>query len=88
MADSQEKINKIQQLDEKLKTLGPLKPESIVNKTNPEIMEIITRMASCYENEVKPKIFSIELFWRELNYLISIDDNTLIDKKKLLDVMR
>jgi hypothetical protein len=45
-------------------------------------------MASCYENEVKPKIFSMELFWRELNYLISIDENALIDNKKLLDVMR
>jgi hypothetical protein len=44
-----------------------------LNKPDTDIAKIISDMANNYENKVKPKIFSMELFWRELNYLINID---------------
>lgn len=41
-----------------------LKPLSIISKSNKYIEDTIQGMIDVFENEIKPEIFSIELFWR------------------------
>lgn len=41
-----------------------LKPLSIISKNNKYIEDTIQGMIDVFENEIKPEIFSIELFWR------------------------
>jgi hypothetical protein len=53
--------------------LTDLQPEDILKKREPDIFALIGAMINRYENDVKPRIFSLELFWRELNYLVSLD---------------
>ena len=40
-----------------------------------------------FENAVKPGIFSIQLFWRELVYLDVIDDSYKIGDRYLKDIL-
>ena len=52
-----------------MKEFTDLLPETIIGKSDEEIKKIIQNMIDTFENSVKPSIFSVELFWRELNYL-------------------
>ncbi len=71
-----------------MKSLEELEPKCIVGKTDAEITAIINHMTEVYENEVKPNIFSVELFWRELNYLVNIDEQFKIGGNYLLDILK
>ena len=45
-------------------------------------------MIDKYENDVKPEIFSVELFWRELNYLATTNENYKIGDKTIMDILK
>jgi hypothetical protein len=61
--------------------LTDLQPEDILNKSESEVFALIGAMINRYQNDIKPKFFSLELFWRELNYLVSLDYNATLEDK-------
>ena len=67
-----------------------LSPEVIIKKDDQEIKDVFQKMIDKYENEVKPSIFSIELFWRELNYLAMNNEDYQVgnQKKPIMECLR
>ena len=51
-------------------------------------MKIFEKLINGYENNFKPKIFSVELFWRELNYLIGVDENYQIEGLPIINIVK
>ena len=44
-------------------------------------------MAFEFENKIRPKIFSIELFWREIYSAYRFDKTLKIGSKKIFDIL-
>lgn len=45
-------------------------------------------MIDQYENKIKPEIFSVELFWRELNYLTTVSESYKVGKTSISEVLK
>ena len=60
---------------------------SLVDKTHEEINKIIDNFTSEFENNIKPKIFSIELFWREIYSYVKLHPRFNIDNASLFDLV-
>ena len=60
---------------------------SLVDKTHEEINKIIDHITSDFENNIKPRIFSIELFWREIYSYVKLHPRFNIDNASLFDLV-
>lgn len=52
-----------------------------------DVMKIMDEITWEFENQIKPKIFSIELFWREIYAFMKFKPQSKIETIKVEDIL-